>query len=92
MAAKALSITAIEQTWDNYKNDDSYTGLGKLNLAAWMGEKMGLVLAEVHRLQEQLEPGTATVLVRDGEFSEVMDLPPGWDYRVVEEWICHSTE
>ena len=50
-----LDISYLEKTWDDYLNDSSFNYIGKLNLAAWMGERMGLVLREIQILRTQVE-------------------------------------
>ena len=73
-----LDITWLEKTWEDYKNDDKYNTIGKLNLAAWMGERMGLVLREIRILRTQVEVLQAILKEerqksQDSEFDYMMD-------------------
>ena len=49
-----LDISGLEETWEDYKNGN-LNDMGKLNLVAWMGERMGLVLREIWILRVQAE-------------------------------------
>lgn len=52
-----MDITHLEKAWKNYqegKKTESLTTWGLINITSWMGERMGLMLAEVHRLREQI--------------------------------------
>ena len=55
-----LDISGLEETWEDYKNG-SLNDMGKLNLAARMGERMGLVLREIRILRTQIEGLQATL-------------------------------
>ena len=73
-----LDITWLEKTWEDYKNDDKYNTIGKLNLAAWMGERMGLVLREIRILRTQVEVLQAILKEerqksQESEFDYMMD-------------------
>ena len=50
-----LDITSIEKAWEDYQNNDMFNDIGKLNLVAWMGERMGHVLQEIQTLRMQVE-------------------------------------
>jgi len=49
-----LNITGLERAWAHYQRK-ILTGYGQLNLAAWMGERMGPVLEEVRTLRERVK-------------------------------------
>lgn len=49
-----LDIAGLEETWEDYKNSDKLNYLGRLNLAAWMGKRMGPVLEEIERLRAEI--------------------------------------
>lgn len=48
-------IARLRETYDEYKNDDSYNNIGKLNLVAYIGERSGILFAEIERLEAELE-------------------------------------
>jgi len=50
-----LDITSLEKTWDDYISNEKYNDIGRLNLVAWMGERMGLALQEIRTLRTQVE-------------------------------------
>lgn len=53
-------VSELEEVWRIYAAGN-LTGTTKLNLAAWMGERMGLVLREIRILRTQVEGLQATL-------------------------------
>ena len=51
--ANDLDLTDIKDAIDKLRNDDSYNEIGKANLAAWLGERAHLLVAEIERLREE---------------------------------------
>lgn len=54
LKVEPLDITHLEKAWEDYRGD-GFTDIGKLNLVAWMGERMGRVLQEIRILRTQVE-------------------------------------
>ena len=48
-------LTYYEETADKLANDDSCNSIGKLNLAAFLGERAYYMLADIHQLQRELD-------------------------------------
>ena len=60
MIVGPLDITELERAWRIYEAGN-LTGVDKTNSAAWMGERMGLVLREIRILRTQVEGLQATL-------------------------------
>ena len=43
----------IKQIWHDYKHDATYNTIGNLNLVAVLGERSGMMIAEIERLQKE---------------------------------------
>ena len=71
-----LNLAYMERTWNDYKHDDALNTIGKLNLVAWMGERMGLALKEVYRLRARVAKLEKVLRTRVDEL----------------EKVCHATE
>jgi len=75
---KPLDITSLERAWEDYQGNN-LTDFGKINLAAWMGERMGRVLQEIRILRTQVEGLQATLKEerqkrQESEFDYMMDV------------------
>ena len=51
-----IDLTNFKRSWDEYKNDRSLNEYGRLNLVCWMGERAGLLIAEIERLAAEANP------------------------------------
>lgn len=48
-------IDALKKAYDDYKNDDGYNNIGKLNLVAFIGERSGVLFNEIEQLRAENE-------------------------------------
>ena len=54
LKVEPLDITSLEKAWEDYRGDE-FNDIGKLNLVAWMGERMGWVLQEIRMLRAHVK-------------------------------------
>lgn len=48
-----LDLVDIKDAIDKLQNDDSYNEIGKLNLAAWLGERTHFLVAKIEKLHQE---------------------------------------
>jgi len=48
-----LDLTYFKDAIDKLQNDSSLNNYGKLNLAAWLGERAHFLVAEIERLRRE---------------------------------------